>query len=67
MIFTLYSHMGHSSEEKTASWCMISMDGSKIKVKIKHIGRGKFKVVNDEREGKYSDSIVDASDVIHCL
>jgi hypothetical protein len=47
-------------------WCYIVIDGVRFEAKIIHKGRGKFKILNDEYGGKYSDKIVDASDVIRC-
>jgi hypothetical protein len=52
--------------EKESSWCTVSIDEFSLKAKIIHIGRGKFKILGDEKEGKYIDRIVDASDVFHC-
>jgi hypothetical protein len=36
-----------------------------VKAKIKHMGRGKFKILTDESGGEYTNVIVDASDVFH--
>ena len=53
-------------EECYSCWCYIVIDGARFEAKIIHKGRGKFKILNDEYGGKYSDKIVDASDVIRC-
>ena len=53
-------------EEHYSCWCFVSVDGTRFDAKIVHKGRGKFKIVNDEYGGKYSNKIVDASDVIRC-
>ena len=47
------------------TWCLISIDGREIKAKIIHMGRGKFKIL-DDKDSKYVGKIVDASDVVHC-
>jgi hypothetical protein len=48
------------------SWCLCVLQESEVKVKIRHIGRGKFKVIEDEANGTYIGKIIDASDLIHC-
>jgi hypothetical protein len=53
-------------QERNSCWCYIVIDGARFEAKIIHKGRGKFKILNDEYGGKYSDKIVDASDVIRC-
>jgi hypothetical protein len=37
-----------------------------VKAKISHIGRGKFRIIEDDKDGKYSNVEIDASDVFHC-
>jgi hypothetical protein len=54
-------------EERYSCWCFIVIDGKSFKAKIIHKGRGKFKILNDEYGGKYTNKIVDASDVIRCI
>lgn len=53
-------------EERYSCWCFLRIDGTGLEAKIVHKGRGKFKILNDEYGGKYSNKIVDASDVIRC-
>ena len=53
-------------EERYSCWCFLCIDGTGFDAKIVHKGRGKFKILNDEYGGKYSNKIVDASDVIRC-
>ena len=52
--------------EKYSCWAILLINGVKIEAKIFHIGRGKFKIVEDIYRAKYINKIVDASDVIHC-
>jgi hypothetical protein len=54
-------------EERYSCWCFIGIDGTSFEAKIIHKGRGKFKILNDEYGGKYTNKIVDASDVIRCI
>jgi hypothetical protein len=53
-------------EERYSCWCYIVINGAGFEAKIIHRGRGKFKILNDEYGGKYSNKIVDASDVVRC-
>jgi hypothetical protein len=46
--------------------CLVLVDKQEIKATILHVGRGKFRILNDERNGKFVGRIVDAGDVIHC-
>jgi hypothetical protein len=56
----------NESVEKDGTWCTISVNGIKRKVQVRHLGRGKFKVVNDESQGSLIGSIFDASEIFHC-
>ena len=47
--------------------CILFIDGNTIEAKIVHTWRGKFKILADGHGGKYTDRIVDASDVIRCI
>jgi hypothetical protein len=53
-------------EERYSCWCFLHIDGTGFDAKIVHKGRGKFKILNDEYGGRYSNKMVDASDVIRC-
>lgn len=49
------------------SWCTVSVNGIYSIVKIKHIGRGKFRIMEVFYGNlKVVDTIVDASDVFDC-
>ncbi len=48
------------------SWCLARIDGSEVKVRLDHIGRGRFRIVEDEDNGKYVSKVLDASELIHC-
>ncbi len=54
-------------EERYSCWCFIFIDGKSFEAKIIHKGRGKFKILNDEYGGKYTNKLVDASDVVRCI
>jgi hypothetical protein len=56
--------MGRLSIVLFTCFAILPMYG--YETKILHKGRGKFKILNDEYGGKYSNKIVDASDVVRC-
>lgn len=47
------------------TWCLVSIGDERVKAKIMHVGRGKYKIVEDE-SGRHAGKKVDASDVLHC-
>jgi hypothetical protein len=48
------------------SWCLAKIDGVEVKVRLDHIGRGRFRIVEDEHDGQYVNKVLDASELIHC-
>jgi hypothetical protein len=56
----------HKLEKDSSAWCKLSINKTEVKAKIIHIGRGKFKILTDERGGEYVNMMIDASDVFHC-
>lgn len=54
------------TNEKGDTWCTISVGDIKTKVKVRHLGKGKFKIVNDELNGNLIGNLLDASDIFHC-
>ena len=48
------------------SWCIVSVNRRDSIVKIRHIGRGKFRIVEVFNGNLEIDTIVDASDVLDC-
>ena len=48
------------------SWCIVSINGIDSIVKIKHIVRGKFRIIEVFNGNLKVDTIVDASDVFDC-
>lgn len=56
----------HKLEKVSSSRCNLSINETEVKAKVKHIGRGKFKILTDENGGEYTNVILDASDVFHC-
>ncbi|HET7285555.1 MAG TPA: hypothetical protein VFI70_12805 [Nitrososphaeraceae archaeon] len=57
--------MPNDNDSKTI-WCRFYLDDfNTVKVKIIHIGGGKYRVIEDREGGKHVGRIVDASDVDH--
>jgi hypothetical protein len=52
------------NKDKRGDWCIVSLDGTIIRVKITHKSRGKYKILDDTKNGIYIDKLVDASDII---
>jgi hypothetical protein len=50
--------------DKKGDWCIVSLDGAIIRARIIHKRGGKYKIVEDTKNGIYVDKIVDASDII---
>ena len=49
-------------DDKKGDWCIVSLDGGIIRVKIMHKSRGKYKIIDDTKNGMYIEKIIDASD-----
>jgi len=45
-------------------WCIVSIDGNDVRAKIVHRGRGKYRIVEDNMDGKYLTTTMDAEDVV---
>ncbi len=45
-------------------WCIISLDGRIVRAKLIHKSRGRFRIVDDNKDGKYIGRIVDAGDIM---
>lgn len=52
------------NEDKNEDWSVVSLDGAIIRVKISHKSRGKYRIVEDTKNGMYVNKIVDASDIL---
>ena len=49
------------------SWCTVLLESNRVRASLEHIGRGRFRVIEDEDDGKYIGQIIDASDILNCL
>jgi hypothetical protein len=49
------------------TWCVVELSNQEVfRAQIQHVGRGKFKILNDNQERIHIGQIVDASDIINC-
>lgn len=60
------SKEAYKFEKDSSAWCTLSINEIEVKAKIKHMGRGKFKILADEHGDEYFNMGIDASDVFHC-
>jgi len=56
----------HELDKDSTTWCTLSINETEVKAKIKHMGRGKFKILADDHGDEYTNMVIDASDVFHC-
>jgi hypothetical protein len=54
------------SKDGVPTWCIVQGSDKVFRAQIQHVGRGRFKIVNDNQERMHVGQIVDASDVINC-
>lgn len=45
-------------------WCSVSIDGNDVRVKILHKSGGKYRIIEDNMDGRYLTTIIDAEDVV---
>ena len=48
------------------AWCVVQHDNQVFRAQIQHVGRGKFKIVNDNQEKAHVGKVVDASEIFNC-
>lgn len=53
-------------DEERATWCVVEYSNHLFRAQLQHMGRGKFKILNDNQEGIHIGRIVDASDIHSC-
>jgi hypothetical protein len=53
------------NEEKQTTWCVIELSNRVFRAQVQHIGRGKFKILNDNQQGIHIGQIVDASYILN--
>lgn len=45
-------------------WAIVSIDGAITRVKIVHKSRGRYVIVEDSKDGKYINRVIDAGDIL---
>jgi hypothetical protein len=53
-------------DDNIRTWCIVQDSNKVFRAQIQHVGRGRFKIVNDNQESIHVGQIVDASDIINC-
>lgn len=48
----------------SGDWAIISIDGVITRAKIVHKSRGEYMIVEDSKDGKYVDRVIDAGDIM---
>jgi len=56
----------NDNSDNDSSWCNLLINGSNVRAKVKHVGSGKYRIIEDNGDGKYLGKVVDASDIFHC-
>ena len=49
---------------KLSWWCTAVINGKEVRVRVRHLGRGKFRIV--EAELDIDARIIDAADIVRC-
>jgi hypothetical protein len=49
---------------KLSFWCTAIVGGTHVRVRIRHIGRGKFQIIESDLDT--GAKVIDASDILHC-
>jgi hypothetical protein len=52
--------------DDVGAWCVVEHSNQVFRAQIQHVGRGKFKIVNDNKEKTHVGKIVDASEIFNC-
>jgi hypothetical protein len=56
----------NDNSDNDSSWCNLLISRSNVRAKVKHVGSGKYRIIEDNGDGKYVGKVVDASDIFHC-
>ena len=61
----LWRKQRQANDEERTTWCMVEYSNQVFRAQLQHIGRGRFKILNDNQEGAFIGQIVDASDILN--
>jgi hypothetical protein len=48
------------------NWCIVETNNAVFRAGIVHVGRGKYKIIQDNKDGNFVGQIIDASDILQC-
>ena len=60
LVYDAYMIWNRHNLEKDSAWCTLLLKGTTFRAKVAHIGRGKFRILDDENVGQYINAIVDS-------
>jgi hypothetical protein len=52
--------------DNSSVWCLAKIDRTQVEARIIHIGRGRFKAVEDKPGGAFINRVIYESDILHC-
>jgi hypothetical protein len=64
LLFKRKQYQADNGERLT--WCVVEYSNQVFRAQLQHMGRGKFKILNDNQEGIHIGQIIDASDILNC-
>jgi hypothetical protein len=53
-------------DDNIQTWCIVQGSNKVFRAQIQHVGRGRFKIMNDNQESIHVGEIIDASEIINC-
>ena len=56
----------NDNSDNDSSWYNLLINGSNIRAKVKNVGSGKYRIIEDNGDGNVGKVVVDASDIFHC-
>jgi hypothetical protein len=59
------SNDDYDYDDDVRSWRIVQGSNRVFRAQIQHVGRGRFKIVNDNQESIHVGEIIDASEVIN--
>jgi hypothetical protein len=54
------------ADDVSETWCVVQHSNKIFRAQIQHVGRGRFRILNDNQKRSHVGQIVDASDIINC-
>jgi hypothetical protein len=62
----LFKRKQKADDEGRMTWCIVEHSNQVFRAQLQHIGRGRFKVLNDNQERIHVGQIIDASEILNC-